>query len=284
MLECQRLEEAAVFKIGAVAQLTGLSPNGIRFYEERRLVEPPRVANGRYRNYSAKTLSELMDVKNYRGCGFSLDETSGIIGASCLGEIAASLDRRIMGIERERERLGLLEGYMAKRADAIRALKGKQPASLRSGCAPSLLWLPVEQGGAQRRRPAPRSEVRAWLAEAPLVDSCLLFQPEALSVEGRPLESCWGLAIESDQARAIGLAAGKQVERLEGGRCAIAAVEIDEALRMTADSALRLSALLRAEGLVPSGPMISRRLVNLRLADGERRFDELIIPLEGAAE
>jgi MerR family copper efflux transcriptional regulator len=269
-----------MFKIGTVAQLTGLSPNGIRFYEEKRLVAPERGANGKYRDFSAKTLSELMDVKNYRCCGFSLEEAAETIASGEAAAIASAMDSHIEKIEREMERQHRLMGYLEKRAAAIRALEARPPASFREGLVPSIDWLALEQEGQKKRTPAPRDEVCAWLSKTPFVDSCLLFEAEALETIDGPMRSTWGLAVESEQAMALGLDTERYAERHEGRRSAIAVVEIDDELRMTGPSAQRLRSLLKAEGIVPANLMISRRLVNIRSAKRERRYDELWVPLE----
>lgn len=268
-----------ILKIGAVAELTGLSPNGIRFYEEKNLVSPGRNDGGSYRSFGPKALSDLMGVKNYRNCGFSLEESAAIQGGCDVQKLALILEGRAEEVRREADERLLLCEYLRSRAEAIRGIgnEDRKPSMRR---VPELAWLPLEQDGGGRWPPAPRAEVCAWLAKAPFVDSGLLFDPRGLEESEGPLPSLWGLAIELSIARRIGFEPGQRAERFGGGRCAATIVEIDESLRMTARSAAELRRMLAEEGFRPSSFIVSRRLANLRSAGEELRYDEAWVPFE----
>lgn len=50
-----------VLTIGAVEELTGLSPRQIRYYEERRLISPERSEGGT-RKYSFTDIEKLVEI------------------------------------------------------------------------------------------------------------------------------------------------------------------------------------------------------------------------------
>lgn len=61
----------AVFPIGTVMELTGLSARQIRYYEEYKLVEPKRTSTNR-RKYSLNDVDRLLEVSDLVSDGMSL--------------------------------------------------------------------------------------------------------------------------------------------------------------------------------------------------------------------
>ncbi len=63
-----------LYDISEVARLFGMSPSGLRFYEEKGLVTPVRTESGR-RKYSQRDLQGLMYLTKIHSLGITLDET-----------------------------------------------------------------------------------------------------------------------------------------------------------------------------------------------------------------
>jgi MerR family transcriptional regulator, global nitrogen regulator len=59
-----------VLTIGAVEELTGLSPRQIRYYEERKLINPKRSAGGT-RKYSFDDVEKLVAITEKMNRGIS---------------------------------------------------------------------------------------------------------------------------------------------------------------------------------------------------------------------
>jgi MerR family mercuric resistance operon transcriptional regulator len=76
----QRLDETApTFPIGLMARRTGLSPEGIRFYEAEGLLPAPARSEGRRRLYSPAHLKRLAFIRRARDLGFTLDEVRALL-------------------------------------------------------------------------------------------------------------------------------------------------------------------------------------------------------------
>jgi DNA-binding transcriptional MerR regulator len=78
------------FSIGELARRAGISPDTVRHYEAKGVIQRPvRKANG-YRVYSAETLPRIMLVRRALAIGFTLDELREVMrvrdsgGAPCL--------------------------------------------------------------------------------------------------------------------------------------------------------------------------------------------------------
>lgn len=64
-----------LFKISTMARLTGLSSEGIRFYQRKGLIKPSIVdENNHYRYYSIEDVCRLLEFRNLREIGLSLEE------------------------------------------------------------------------------------------------------------------------------------------------------------------------------------------------------------------
>lgn len=66
--------------IGALAQLSGVNAETIRFYEHEGVIPAaPREGAGAYRRYDARDAQRLEFVRRARDLGFSLDEVRGLL-------------------------------------------------------------------------------------------------------------------------------------------------------------------------------------------------------------
>jgi MerR family mercuric resistance operon transcriptional regulator len=72
-------ETAPMFPIGALAARSGLSPEGIRFYEAAGLLPEPARTEGRRRIYSLAQLKRLIFIRRARDLGFTLDEVRALL-------------------------------------------------------------------------------------------------------------------------------------------------------------------------------------------------------------
>lgn len=67
------------FRIGEVANRSGVSIDTIRFYERRKLLPAaPRTANG-YRLFATEAIERVLFIKQAQELGFSLDEISRLL-------------------------------------------------------------------------------------------------------------------------------------------------------------------------------------------------------------
>lgn len=60
--------------ISDIARLLRISPEAVRFYERKKIVEPERNEENSYRYFSQEDLRRLYDCRIYQSLGFSLNE------------------------------------------------------------------------------------------------------------------------------------------------------------------------------------------------------------------
>ena len=72
--------DAPLLRIQEVADLVGLTPRSIRYYEELGLLEPAARSEGAYRLYDADDIARLQFIKGLRDdAGFSLAEIGQLL-------------------------------------------------------------------------------------------------------------------------------------------------------------------------------------------------------------
>lgn len=107
------------YTISELASVLEISPSTIRFYEDKKLINPARTS-GNQRIYSRKDRARLKLILRGKRFGFSLDEIAEIIGfwdveVNEKSQIEKSLsytDKRIEEIRIRRNELDLLEEDM----------------------------------------------------------------------------------------------------------------------------------------------------------------------------
>ena len=113
------MDEKTHYSISELASQLEISPSTIRFYEDKKLIDPERTS-GNQRIYSRKDRARLKLILRGKRFGFSLDEIAEIIGLADVeinevSQIEKSLgyaDKRIDEIRTRRNELDLLEKDM----------------------------------------------------------------------------------------------------------------------------------------------------------------------------
>jgi MerR family transcriptional regulator, mercuric resistance operon regulatory protein len=72
-------ETTRLLPIGALAKRTGLTVEGIRFYEKAGVLRAPARTAGRHRLYSSADLKRLSFICRARQFGFSLDDVRALL-------------------------------------------------------------------------------------------------------------------------------------------------------------------------------------------------------------
>ena len=114
-------------RIGALAELSGLSAQTIRYYESIDLLpEPDRTPSG-YRDYTADIAERLRFIRDAQACGLTLDEVQTLLsmkdaGLATCEHTRAFLDRHIAEIDTQLERLHAARAEMLELATRARGL------------------------------------------------------------------------------------------------------------------------------------------------------------------
>lgn len=73
-------EARATYQIGELAARSGMTPDGLRYYERLGLLPSPERTRGRFRVYPAETLDRLRFIKQAQTVGLTLHEIGDLVG------------------------------------------------------------------------------------------------------------------------------------------------------------------------------------------------------------
>lgn len=68
------MASSRTYRIGEIAQQTGVSVETLRFYEKRRLLSAPPRTEGGFRLYSADVVQQVRFIKQAQSLGLTLDD------------------------------------------------------------------------------------------------------------------------------------------------------------------------------------------------------------------
>jgi len=136
--------------IGALAQLTGVSADTLRYYEREKLLAPPgRAANG-YRVYGEADAERVRFVRSAQALGFSLAEIRWILPRLDAGQVQrAEIEVHLQ------KKLAEIDGHIKQ----LQALKKEVQATLGSlKCQPQS-QVTVKGATDKTMRPAPKRRI-----------------------------------------------------------------------------------------------------------------------------
>jgi len=82
------------YKIGDVARILGISPDLIRYYEEKGVVSPQKDPYNNYRYYDTWDINFLIDCLWFKNFGFGIEQVAHIVSQNTYEELLANLAAR----------------------------------------------------------------------------------------------------------------------------------------------------------------------------------------------
>lgn len=87
--------------ISALSIAYGLTPEALRYYEEKGLLSPDRTASSGFRRFSIADVQRLGIIKGLQRQGFSLDEIKRIMTHCPLAELVAMMDEKRAALRKQ---------------------------------------------------------------------------------------------------------------------------------------------------------------------------------------
>ena len=73
------MDASRTYRIGEIAQQTGVSVETLRFYEKRRLLNAPPRSEGGFRLYSDDAVQQVKFIKQAQSLGLTLDDVQQLL-------------------------------------------------------------------------------------------------------------------------------------------------------------------------------------------------------------
>lgn len=85
-----------LYSIGEMAKLCDVSPKQLRYYDENHILSPAhRDADTSYRYYTQSQVADMLQVKELRALGFSLESIAGLLNNRDLTNLKAELEKSV---------------------------------------------------------------------------------------------------------------------------------------------------------------------------------------------
>ncbi|EKQ51440.1 MULTISPECIES: MerR family transcriptional regulator [unclassified Clostridium] len=107
-----------VFTIGQVAEITGISRDRLRYYEEKGILYPTQNEGNNYRSYSVSDILTVLSIEFYRSMDLSMKEISSIWSNNEPKDISNVLDDKEKAIALQIEELQKYQRNIQKGKDA----------------------------------------------------------------------------------------------------------------------------------------------------------------------
>ncbi|GGJ80019.1 MerR family transcriptional regulator [Streptomyces camponoticapitis] len=122
--------------IGELSRRTGVSPRGLRYYEEHGLLRPRRRASG-YREFADSDVAVVRRIRVLLTAGLNTDLIRGVL--PCMADkgaiLAPTCDEMTQGLRGERERMSRsIEQLQSAHAMLDSIIHAGESAAVRAGC------------------------------------------------------------------------------------------------------------------------------------------------------
>ena len=271
-------KNAAQYRIGDFARFLGVTPDFLKHYEEKGLLEAQHRNSG-YRFFGFQETYKVVEFMRLRNYGASVRDMGRMLCTNAEDALRA-LDDKAAGIEKEIERQqALLEEHRLIKAWLAERRGRTSDWEVRE--AENFWFLPHSNGQAFLKDPRIYEIIQTWFAWMPLVKSSMLV---SVSDEPSSLYKCqWGLCIMEAHAKRFGLPANEAVQFVKGGRAFVwnfADFGPNDQINRIAMGDHPLFEQMRVLGLRAAGPMISKLEMKLKPSeDCKWSCGSVIVPL-----
>ena len=198
-------------RIGAFSDMTGLSPETIRYYEQLGLLNPHRQSDNRYRFYEDRDLFHLAQIKQFQGLGMTLADIAENVHQSDLSSATQMIKAQRAVCEQELEELeARLSRLKVLEQDYQRLSDGTGQAHMTR--VRSMYRLMISDPGIMEH-PHTRPMIRELVSLMPYAHTTMIVPQGALLDVGiDPIPTRYGIGILAHYANANGFTLREPVQ------------------------------------------------------------------------
>ena len=264
--------------ISALSIAYGLTPEALRYYEEKGLLTPERTSSGGFRKFSALDIQMLGIIKSLQRQGFSLDEIRRIVKTGLpLQELIAMMDEKRAQLG---DQVAMLSAIRNRLTDCTDLLRDHEHLLMKPRiCQGTAAYLVDYDSVADLWQSVPKSPLLKDLIDAlPLSSYCTILPLSLLKGEDTPTRT--GISAPVEFAALI-RADFSQMRMSAGPRCVRMLFDLRPPER--SDMAPVIAAMqtyLKENDLTPASEGYTRQFSWHVDTDGlQRQFSEMIVPI-----
>lgn len=217
-------------KINEVARLLCTTPDAIRLYERKNIIQPSRNKENRYRGFTQEDITRLYDCKLLQNVGFSLAEIAQIISDTSPDEFDRLLEKKAEELEQKLLRCTRILDQM-RRLQAAKYLLQYYEGEFYIRDSPHVLACCYANAGELDRRILESIFYQHVVEYHNMFRRCIVVPQsnafsEAVGMDGMP-----GYSIEIEKAKELGLEAGELVREWKPHRSVYTVIQVKDKLR-----------------------------------------------------
>lgn len=264
-----------------LSRFYGLTIKGMEFYENKGIVQPERVGQGKIRRFNLADSYRLYAARLLRNSGMGLEETAGILESSSLAHIRTRIDNRVSNMKQGLLIKQRMLVHLEHMSHMLRLAEAQEPffETITLGGFYQL-FLRRFSGPHQSNREQ-TSEYRLWNEYLPITAASLRFLHADCLAEHGTIDTRIGLIMEEQDFLDFNFRESDRTQYIPGGRFLHTFIR-GNALALHHRAWLEPAlAYLRTHQLRLSGDAFTRMFFVGDDNGVETRYDELWMPING---
>lgn len=201
------------YKIGDVSKILGISPDLLRYYEKKGVVQPEKDKSNDYRYYDAWDINFLMDCVWFKSFGFGIEEIAHIVTDSDYGGLMGSMsDKENEIIENIKRQKLLLRRIRAHKTELVRGMECIGKCDIRQ--SPEIVRYLNRYNFVYEQSAELAALSQQWLKYMPFVHRCFEVSQDDLPVYGGGENYSWGFSLNMEYVKEFGVEVKEPVQHL----------------------------------------------------------------------
>ena len=204
------------YRIGEFANVLGVTPDFLKYYEKEQLLIPEKDQKSGYRYYQFRQTAMLMQHIRDRNLGFSIKESQKVAKDISFDEYMDTLRQKKQTLTQSIARSQLLLEYISRMEQVEKWMQ--QPGVWYIEEVPSIWLLPHSQDDLFLGDTELTKAAGVWYLQAPVTKSCCVYSPDYLQNQGI---RTFCLAATEEAVQTLKLPLPPQAKKSPGCRCLI---------------------------------------------------------------
>ncbi|WP_279123970.1 MerR family transcriptional regulator [Holdemania filiformis] len=200
------------YQIGELADILGLTKEGIRYLERNGLLPEKRNEKNNYRYYTRKDITTIQYIYFYNSIGFTLKQAQSIHLHSTADELDKALEEKSEDLDRQIQELQKKKNLIQLQKSRIQwAYHAREEINFER--VPAMLYLPVETGNSDKRHQLMENR---WIQAMPQT-----MLAKQLFYENGRLQDLKGISVEKELAEKLQLPVDESVIEYPEEECVV---------------------------------------------------------------
>ena len=266
------------YRIGVVSSLLGLSPEGLRLYEKRGILDTKRDnSSGNYRSYSHLDITALIRARTYHNYGFSIRNIERLINTNEVEEVISVYSSRQEALTKEIKHKQLLLEYLNSTLSLIESLPN-QIGVIEKSIRPAMFRFEFIKEDKLFLKPEEYKRFKHWVDLTPFTFSAQRNSWSDLC-NGHDV-SISALGILEEYAHLFNIKADNLIEFFPSCPCLYTVVKIAGEDKKSTDYLNPLLSYIKANNIKVTGDPIARAFLSMNKRQGYTRYRQIWLPIE----